>query len=575
MGERIKPITTERSHTMRTNTRATIASGIVITLILSGAWWYVAHRPQPSPPAKTMTEEMPGMTMGGTQMEGMSDEPSASSSSGGGSGDGLVQATVMVSPAKRQLIGVKTDTVQERTLETVIRAVGTVDYDERHIRQVNLRVSGWITNLFVDYTGKSVKRGDPLFTLYSPDLVSTQEEYLLAKRTLERVTASPVMHVRTGAEAQVASAKNRLLLWGLTEAQIAELEERGTPQKETTIDSPIHGVVTKKTALQGMYVTPEMNLYEITDLSTVWINADVYEYEVPLVKVEQEAAVTLTAYPGEAFHGRVMYIYPYLNAETRTIKVRMEFPNPEGKLKPGMYGTVEIKTTAGKKLAIPQEAVLDSGTRKLVFVDKGQGMYEPREVQLGNKVDRFYPILSGLNPGDRVVTSATFLIDSESKLMAATNMMGALGMGGIRMEQAQMGQMTGQMEMAGMEGMKGMEGMPMDQSSSGGSTAREQTVDGLTLTLATVPDPPKKGENTLRLLIRSKDMPVTDAKVTVAYIMAMPGMEPETVEAKQTKEGMYEATVDFAMKGGWAIDVTVVRGKAKPVTAHFTVQVGT
>jgi membrane fusion protein, copper/silver efflux system len=549
---------------MQMNMRVTITSGIVTVLILSGAWWYVAHRPQPSPPAKTtMPDAMPGMTMSGAQVNA---QPASSSNGGRGAEGGLAQAAVMVSPVRRQLIGVKTDTVQERTLERVIRAVGTVDYDERHIRQVNLRVSGWITNLFVDYTGQAVKRGDPLLTLYSPDLVSTQEEYLLAKRTLERVSASPVMHVRTGAEAQVVSARNRLLLWGLTEEQISALDERGTPQKETTITSPIHGVVTKKTALQGMYVTPEMNLYEITDLSTVWINADIYEYEVPVVNVGQEATVTLAAYPGEAFQGHVIYIYPYLNTETRTVKVRMEFPNPEGTLKPGMYGNVEIKTTAVNTLAIPQEAVLDSGTRTLVFVDKGRGMYEPKEVRLGNKVDRFYPVLSGLQPGVRVVTSATFLIDSESQLMAATNMMGALGMGGIRMEQAQMGQM----EMGGMEGMKSMEGMNMDQPSS----TRAQTVDGVTVTLAIAPEPAKKGDNHLRLTVRAQGAPVTDARVTVAYTMTMPGMGVDTVEATPTKDGSYEATVDLAMKGGWAIDVTVVRGKAKPVTAHFTIQAG-
>jgi membrane fusion protein, copper/silver efflux system len=331
-------------------------------------------------------------------------------------------------------------------------------------------------------------------------------------------------------------------------------------------------VVTKKTALQGMYVTPEMNLYEITDLSTVWINADIYEYEVPVVTVGQEATVTLAAYPGRAFRGRVMYIYPYLNAETRTVKVRMEFPNPEGTLKPGMYGNVEIKTTAVQTLAIPQEAVLDSGTRTLVFVDKGQGMYEPKEVRLGNQVDRFYPILSGLRPGDRVVTSATFLIDSESQLMAATNMMGALGMGGIRMEQARMGQMTGQMDMGGMPmgETKGMEGMKMDQPTS----PREQTVEDVTVTLAIDPEPARKGENHLRLTVRAQGAPVTDAKVTVAYTMTMSGMGVDTVEAKPTKDGNYEATVDFAMKGGWAIDATVVRGGVKPVTAHFTVQAG-
>jgi Cu(I)/Ag(I) efflux system membrane fusion protein len=420
-------------------------SGVLVTIVLSGLWWYFHGRTeQESSHEKMAMEEMPGMPKDGMKMEGMKEQ------------SGMAQAAVMVSPSKRQLIGVKTGVVEERTLETAIRTVGTVDYDERRIRQINLRVSGWITHLFADYTGKFVKRGDPLITLYSPDLVSTQEEYLLAKRTLERVKASPVVHVRTGAESQVASARDRLLLWNLTEEQIAELEAQGKPRKETTIYSPIDGAVTKKMALQGMYVTPEMNLYEITDLSTVWVYADIYEYELPVVKTGQEATVTLAAYPGETFRGKVVYIYPYLNKETRTVKVRMEFPNPQDKLKPGLYGNAEIQVKPGKQLAISEEAVLDSGTRKLVFVDKGGGMYEPREVTLGHKVDHLYPVLSGLKPGEKVVASGTFLIDSESKLMAATNMMGALGMGGIRMEQAQMGEM-------GMGGMKGMEGMKMGE----------------------------------------------------------------------------------------------------------------
>jgi Cu(I)/Ag(I) efflux system membrane fusion protein len=362
--------------------------------------------------------------------------------------------------------------------------------------------------------------------------------------------------VRTGAEAQVVSARNRLLLWSLTEEQVAELEQREKPQVETTIYSPIDGVVTKKMVLQGMYVTPEMNLYEIADLSTVWVSADIYEFEVPLVKEGQVATVTLASYPGEEFRGRVIYIYPYLNTETRTVKVRMEFSNPQGRLKPGMYGNAEIKAKDEKKLAIPQEAVLDSGTRKLVFVDKGQGMYEPREVKLGNKTGQIYPVLEGLTAGETVVTSATFLIDSESKLMAAANMMGMVGMGGIRMEQAQMGEMK-------------MEGMDMGQA----STAREQVINGLTVILNTQPEPPQKGENVIRLMVRSQEGAVTDAKVMLAYIMAMPGMEAETVEAKHAKEGTYEATVDFGMKGAWNIDVTIVHGKAKPVKTRFTVKV--
>lgn len=564
------------SNGLKGKTILAFVSGMLVALILSGTWWYFLDSQRtPTGPMSIPTQaekagEMPGMLMSGPpkaeeRMERMKEQ----SSTPGGLGQALGQATVVVSPARRQLIGVKTDVVQERALETVIRMVGTVNYDERRIRQINLRISGWITHLFVDYTGKPVKKGDPLFTIYSPDLISTQEEYLLARKTLDRVKASPVVHVRTGAEAQVESARNRLLLWNLTEEQIAELERRERPQVETTIFSPIEGVVTKKTALQGMYVTPEMNLYEIADLSVVWIQGDIYEYEVPWVKMGQVATVTLASYPGRIFQGQVVYLYPYLNSETRTLTLRIELPNPAGLLKPGMYGNVEIRVKTGKKLAIPQEAVIDSGIRKLAFIDRGQGVYEPREVILGPRLDHYYEVLGGLNMGDRVVTSATFLIDSESKLMAAASMMGMLGMGGVKMEQARMGEM--QMgDMKGEKGMEGMEGMDEDE----GLTAHEQTVDGLTLVLAAFPEPPKKGENVLHLTVRSKETPVTNAKVIFSYTMAMPGMEVEMVEAKHTKGGIYSATVNFGMKGAWNIDVTIVQGKANPVKARFSVVVG-
>lgn len=534
------------------------ATGILTMLVLMGIGLFFQSRmPFQKDPRERGAE---ARTRDGLEMGGVKKEGSAEHSD---SPDGWKQAPVMISPARRQMLGVKIEQVIERTLESVVRTVGTVAYDERRIRQINPRVSGWITRLYADYTGRPVKKGDPLFILYSPDLVSTQEEYLLAKKSLNRVLASPAAHIRTGAEAQVASARKRLLLWSLTQEQIAELEERGKPQLETTIYSEVNGVVTKKSALQGMYITPEMNLYEITDLSTVWVNADIYELELSTVRVGQEAEVTLAAYPGERMHGQVIYIDPYLNTATRTVQVRLEFPNSQGRLKPGMYAQVEIKGKDRRTLAVPQDAVLDSGIRKLVFVEKDQGMYEPREVELANKVGRFYPVLGGLAAGETVVTSATFLIDSESKLMAATSMMGALGMGGIPMEQARMGEME-------MEGMTGMEGRKMEQP----SFPLEQSKEGLILKLDVDPKPPQRGENRLRVIIQDQGTPISDATVTLAYTMAMPGMGIETVEAVHSKDGIYEATVEFGMKGSWEIEVTVSRGKGKPVKTKFTVQAG-
>lgn len=357
------------------------------------------------------------------------------------------QAAVMVTPVRQQLIGVKTAVVGKQQLETAIRAVGKVDYDEQRIAHVNLRISGWVEDLFVDYTGQLVRKRQPLFTLYSPDLVAAQDEYLLALRAEEQVQDSPLPEVREQAAQMVQAARDRLRLWTITDQQITELARRGTAQTYLTIFSPIAGHVIDKQVFKGMFVEPQTKMYVIADLSAVWVHAEIYEYEVPFVRVGQSATLTLDAYPGESFHGQVTYIYPYMNKEARTLKVRLEFPNPGLRLKPEMYGTVVIRVDRGRKLAVPDQAVLDSGIRKIVFVAKGKGLFEPRQVTLGPKVGSYYEVIEGLVEGERIVTSGTFLLDSESKLMASTSMMGALGMGGIRMEQAQMGKM----EMPGMK----------------------------------------------------------------------------------------------------------------------------
>ncbi|TAJ32401.1 MAG: efflux RND transporter periplasmic adaptor subunit, partial [Nitrospirae bacterium] len=392
---------------------------------------------------------------------------------------GPAQAYAMVAPMKQQLIGVKTEAVEKRPMETVIRAVGRIDYDEQRIARINLRVSGWVENLFVDYTGQVVTKGQALLTLYSPDLVATQDEYLLALRAQNKVNDSPIPEVRQQAEQMVEAARDRLQLWTLTDEQITELTRRGKAQTYMTLYSPIRGYVIDKHVFQGMFVQPEITLYTIADLSTVWVNAEIYEHEVPFVQFGQPATVTFASYPGEQFHGRVSYIYPYLNKEARTVKVRLELPNPGILLKPEMYGEVQIKVRRGTNLAIPEQAVLDSGTRQLVFVVRGEGLFEPRTVKLGPKIGAYYEVREGVAQGERVVTSGNFLIDSESKLMAATNMMGALGMGGIKMEQAQMGKM----DMGGRE----MAGTPAQGTTPTAATTLDKKKGGLTLMLSTEP----------------------------------------------------------------------------------------
>ena len=563
--------------------------GIAVTLAVAGVWFAVSGRhaprgrePSAGPPVESGMGNMAGMA-GMNVSDAKTGDMAGMDMGGGGAPGGQVPVTL--SPARRQAIGVKTGAAELRPFQTTIRTVGTVAYDERRVRQVTLRVAGWVTRLAVNYTGQYVREGDTLLTIYSPELASTQAEYRLARRAQLRLGESPMEPIRAGADAQVQAARERLRRFNLTDEQITALEQ-AEPRAETVLTAPVSGVVTKKMALEGAYATPEMPLYEIADLSTVWVQADAYEHDLGLVAVGQEADVSLGAYPGEVLHGRVVFVEPSLAAETRTARVRMEFPNPGLRLKPGMYGDVTIRVRGGAVLAVPREAVLDSGTRTLAFLDRGDGRFEPREIKTGRTFGGNIEVRDGLQAGDKVVTSGTFLIDSESKLMAATNMMGALGMGGVRMEQAQMGEMEmggmeGQQDMQGMKGMKGMAGMEDNDmkgmpgmSMGAADTPSTQTVDEVTLTLETTPAPAKKGENIVRVTIRANNTPVTDAAVTVAYTMAMPGMEVETVKASHTKDGVYEATVDLAMKGAWRIDATVTRPNAKPVTATFAVQAG-
>jgi Cu(I)/Ag(I) efflux system membrane fusion protein len=524
-------------------------------LVILGGWLFVIDqgRRQGIPPAPEHSETSPPAAVQQTETPAVPDEGSA-------------QAFAMVTPIKQQLIGVKTAVVEKHPLDTTVRAVGRVDYNEQRITHVNLRIPGWVDDLFVDYTGHVVRKGQPLFTLYSPDLVSTQDEYLLALRTQQKVKDSPLPEVHEQAEELVQASRERLRLWTVSDQQLNELARRGKANTYLTIASPNTGYVIDKTVFKGMFVEPQMRLYTIADLSTVWVNAEIYEFEVPFVKVGQTGKVTFTAYPGRAFYGRVSYIYPYLNPESRTVKVRLELPNPEMQLKPEMYGDVEIQINRGYQVAIPEQAVLDSGTRKLVFLVRGEGLFEPREVKVGSKIGSLYEVQEGLEVGDRVVTSGNFLIDSESKLMAATDMMGSLGMGGIRMEQAQMGKMD-------------MGGMPMGggQSSAAKQVAKasgEKKVGGVTLAWSTEPASPRIGENVVRVTVKGEGgKPVSDAKVQLTYTMPMPGMLPATVPMTR-KEGSYEATVNLGMGGQWDLTITVQRPGQADIKENFSVTAG-
>jgi len=345
-------------------------------------------------------------------------------------GSAIPPGAVKISAEKQQLIGVQTGFVESRDVQKAIRTVGQIAYAEPRLAYVTTKFEGYIEDLFVDYTGKLVEKGRPLFSVYSPELVSTQEEYLLALRAQKSLEQSTIGEVTASANTLLESAKWRLRLWDISDKQIAELERAGKITKTLNIYSPIRGYVVEKMALAGLKVMPGMNLYQIADLSTVWVLADVYEYEIPSLKIGQEATITLSYYPGEVFKGRVTYIYPYLTADTRTVKVRVELANSGEKLKPQMYANVELQSGYGKQLTVPEEAVLDAGNEQIVFVAHEGGYFEPRQVELGAKAQDRYIVLSGLSEGEKVVTSGNFLIDSESRLKSALSGMAGMGHGG-------------------------------------------------------------------------------------------------------------------------------------------------
>jgi Cu(I)/Ag(I) efflux system membrane fusion protein len=463
-------------------------------------------------------------------------------------GHDMTSAGVNVSPERQQMVGMRMATAEIRPMIQKIRTVGIVTYDETRVAQVFSKVEGWIEKLLVNYTGTLVRQGQPLFTLYSPDLVATQEEYLLALNAKKTLGSSSIKEISAGSDALLESAHRRLSLWDISEEQINNLEKTGKPQRTLTFFAPISGFVIKKDAVQGMRVVPDKELYTITDLSTVWVNADIYEYELAHIRVGQKAKMNVVSYPARDFVGKVSWISPVLEEKTRTAKVRLEFSNRDFILKPEMYANAEIEINAGRKLAVPDEAVLDSGLRKVVFLDKGEGRFEPAEVKVGNKFDGYYEILAGLSPGERILASASFLLDSESRLKEA------------------MGAMAGMAGMPGMEGMKGMESKPPLKSGP-----QEKKVQDLTLTLLTQPEKPKAGENVIRLKIADKSgQPIKDAQVSFVFNMTMPGMVPSRGEGKLSQDGFYETKAMLAMAGQWEVSVNVRRPGGKEIQEKFS-----
>jgi RND family efflux transporter MFP subunit len=407
-----------------------------------GAHWEVRRGAAASEPSSTTMGAMPGMGAA----------PPATPA-------GAASNAVYIPPARQQLIGVRTGRVQRERVEGTVRTVGVLAYDETHVAQIHTKVAGWIDRVFVDFVGKPVRRGQPLFSVYSPDLVTAQADYLIALRARPRLLeASP--ESRTSADALLVAARQRLERWDIGEAEVAALERRGEPSKTLTLSSPFDGVVLERNALAGQYLTPDMSAFKIGDLSTIWVLGQMFEYEAAGLRPGQTLDVEFPyGQAPRSVSARVDFVYPDVDPQTRRVRFRASLSNREGRLKPDTYVTVVLHGEPVDRLVVPASAVIDTGARKYAMLALADGYFEPRDVEVGPPLGDFYPVVTGLAEGDRVVTSAQFLVDSETNLMSAMQNM-AMTMPGMDMGQPPSAPTSRGPAPSAMPPMPGMSGTP-------------------------------------------------------------------------------------------------------------------
>ena len=451
-------------------------------------------------------------------------------------------APLQLSPQRLQSIGVTSAEVAMRELSNEIRAVGNVAVDERRQAYVQTRFSGWITRVYADANYQYVRKGQPLFTIYSPQLVTTEQEYLLARKSSSQLAQSTVPGVASGAESLLTAARERLQQWDIPSREIEHLEKTGEVRHDLEIDSPASGYITERNALPNLYVQPATRLYTIADLSTVWVYAEVFQSDISQVRRGQPAVVTSDAFPGRKFHGRVDFIYPEVNMATRTVKVRLVFRNPGLKLTPGMFVNVSLKVPLDRRLAIPVSGVFHTGTRNIVFVDHGGGYLSPRDVTLGQRAGDYYSVLKGLKQGDKIVTSANFLLDSESQLQAALGSFAPPPPGA---------------------------GAAASMNMGNGPQANVE--------FTTSPSPPSKGRNTARVKLTGADgKPITGAEVKVRFFMpAMPAMGMAAMQSIFTLAdkggGFYEGSGELQSGGTWQVTVIAQKNGQPVATKQLSV----
>lgn len=451
-------------------------------------------------------------------------------------------APVQLSAERLQSIGVKFGAVEWKSVQDEIRATGTVAIDETRLSYVQTRISGHIEKVFAASTYQYVRKGQPLFTIHSPELVVAEREYLLAIENARNLSQSTIPGVAEGVASLLESSKERLGQWNVPQREIARLESTGQVADALEIDSPVSGYITERNALPNLMVQPETRLYTIADLFTVWVLAQVSQNDLGRIKAGAPTSLTVDSYPGRVFRGKVDFIYPDVDMTTRTARVRLVFPNPNLTLTPGMYVNVVLRVPLGNQLVIPVSGVLQSGTRQIVFVDRGAGYLEPRDVQLGPQAGDEYIVLKGLKAGERIVTSANFLIDSESQLQAA---IGSFippppGAGAAAAMNSPAAQATAQAE------------------------------------FSTEPPTARKGTNLYRVKLTAADgAPVTGAQVTVrSYMPAMPqmGMAAMNVVTALNEKGggRYEGQVNLDSGGTWQLTITAVKNGAVLATKQLS-----
>lgn len=374
-----------------------------------------------TPPATPAVNEHAGHGAAAAADGRSSDHAPTPAAVGGSPGHGALSgyATVAVDPTRQQLLGIKTAPVERQTIDRNVRTVGIVQTDETRTSHVHVKFEGFIERTYVNYTGRLVRKGQPLFTIFSRELLAAEQEYVSSRTALARVPAAAGEAVRGSAQQLAAASRERLRLFDVPPAVLAEIERTGVAERAITILSPQTGTVVEKQAIAGLAVTPMMHLYVIADLSKVWVLADIYERDLAQIRIGQRAKLRIEALPDRTLEGTATFVSPTVDQATRTVKVRFEFPNREGTLRPGMYATVEIAAPGAQALVIPSDSVIDTGERKLVFVTQGEGRFEPRPIVTGAAFNGRYEVLDGLREGDVIATSGHFLLDSESRIRGA------------------------------------------------------------------------------------------------------------------------------------------------------------